>query len=259
MHMKTAIVKGAYGAIGAEICQGLIEDGFFVLLVGRNLEKLESLQMKLQTVNDNSTCSIYAVDLSSKAEINEFASSLDDEIDVLINNAATAPVRRIESGDGIEMQWATNVLSYYWMSMALKDQLMNSSHPLIVNVASYWAGGLDLDDPEFKVRSYNNDTAYRQSKQADRMLTYGLADRYQGKIDVVACHPGDANSKLSNDLGFGGSVSARKAAEMPLTLATSGHGTVTSGAYYEHGRMVNCQFRGDRKGISRLLEICENH
>jgi NAD(P)-dependent dehydrogenase (short-subunit alcohol dehydrogenase family) len=130
---------------------------------------------------------------------------------------------------------------------------------LIINVASYWAGGLNLDDPEFKHRSYNNDVAYRQSKQADRMLSYGMADIFKDKIDVVACHPGDANSKLSNDLGFGGSESAKQAAEMPLSLATGKMGAVISGAYYEHGRIANCRFKSDREGISRLLEICESY
>ncbi len=49
----------------------------------------------------------------------------------------------------------------------------------VVVVASYWAGGLDLDDPEFRRRRYNNDQAYRQSKQADCMLTVAFARRLQ--------------------------------------------------------------------------------
>jgi len=36
------------------------------------------------------------------------------------------------------------------------------------------AGGLDLNDPEFIHRRYHNDSAYRQSKQANRMLTLAL-------------------------------------------------------------------------------------
>ena len=258
--MKTAIVTGAYGAIGTEISKGLVDHGFFTMLVGRNIEKLRSMQSMFQEGKNIPTCSIHVVDLSSKKAIFDFASSVNQKIDVLINNAATAPVRRTESDDGTEMQWATNVLSYFWMSMALKGQLLQAEKPLIINVASYWAGGLDLDDPEFKNRRYDNDQAYRQSKQADRMLTYGLAEKFKGKIDLVACHPGDANSKLSNDLGFGGSESARKAAEMPLSLAIDKPGlSVTSGAYYAHGRMANCQFRSDREGIKRLLEICERY
>ena len=53
----------------------------------------------------------------------------------------------------------------------------------VVNVASYWAGGLDLEDLEFKRRRYDNDAAYRQSKQADRMLTVAFAERLRGIAD----------------------------------------------------------------------------
>jgi len=72
-------------------------------------------------------------------------------------------------------------------------------------VASYWAGDLDIDDLEFKHRPYSNGAAYRQSKQANRMLTVAFAERLaEHRISVNACHPGDVNSNLSNDLGFGG-------------------------------------------------------
>lgn len=257
--MKTAIVTGAYGAIGEEISKGLIDQGCFTFLVGRNIERLKILQSNLQTRTTDPLCSIHAVDLSSKSAINDFAMSLNQKVDILINNAATAPIKRTESPDGIELQWATNVLAYYWMSMAFRNHLSHSEFPLIVNVASYWAGGLDLEDPEFIKRRYDNGLAYRQSKQADRMLTYGLAEHFEGEISVVACHPGDANSKLSNNLGFGGSESAKKAAEMPLLLATGKIRSVSTGRYYAHRQVADCQFSNDKDGIRRLLEICERY
>jgi NAD(P)-dependent dehydrogenase (short-subunit alcohol dehydrogenase family) len=47
--------------------------------------------------------------------------------------------------------------------------------------------------------------AYWHSKQANRLLTVAFAARLQPYgVKVNACHPGDANSRLSNDLGFGG-------------------------------------------------------
>ena len=97
--------------------------------------------------------------------------------------------------EGIEQQFATNVLGYFWMIEAFIERLKQGSGTRIVNVASYWAGGLDLHDLEFKKRRYNNDAAYRQSKQADRMLTVAFAKRLQPlDITVNACHPGDVNS-----------------------------------------------------------------
>jgi len=257
--MKNAIVTGAYGAIGKEIAMGLLSKNYNILLVGRDQQKLDQHKKSLSSFNNLGKFQISCVDLSSKDDIFNFAHTISFNVDVLVNNAATAPVKRLENNQGIEMQWATNVLGYYWMITAFEQHLLKSEYPRVVNVASYWAGGLDLDDPEFKIRRYNNDAAYRQSKQADRMLSYGLADRYKNKISINACHPGDANSKLSNDLGFGGSESAKQAATTPLLLATSPIGIENSGEYFEHGRLNACRFKDQKDTIMRLLEICQKY
>jgi NAD(P)-dependent dehydrogenase (short-subunit alcohol dehydrogenase family) len=91
-----------------------------------------------------------------------------------------------------------------------------------VNVASYWAGGLDLGDLEFKRRPYDNDQAYRQSKQADRMLSVAFAERLrEHRVWVNACHPGDVRSRLSANLGFGGHETPEQGAATPVWLATA--------------------------------------
>lgn len=257
--MKNVIVTGAYGTIGKEIAKGLGENGYNVLLVGKNKERLSELKLSLDSCNYRGSMKTCSVDLSDKVDIFNFANSVKHEIDVIINNAATAPRKRIENSSGIEMQWATNVLGYYWMIMAFESHLLESERPRVVNVASYWAGGLNLDDPEFKSRRYDNDLAYRQSKHADRMLSYGLANVYKNKISINACHPGDANSKLSNDLGFGGSETARQAASTPLLLATSSLGADHSGEYFEHGRLTKCRFKEQKDLVKRLLEICRDY
>ena len=255
--MKTAIVTGVYGAIGAEIAKGLANENFRLFLIGRREEKLIQLKEEITGRYSGSDCNVYTGDLSSRVDIDRLANLIDENIDVLINNAAAAPVQRKETKIGIEMQWATNVLGYFWMIKAFKNHLLQSKDPQIINVASYWAGGLDLADPEFKNRYYNNDIAYRQSKQADRMLTYGFAKLFGKLIRVNACHPGDVNSKLSNDLGFGGSESAEKAAETPLLLARARIGANHTGTYFEHGKISQCRFSADNLAVEKLMEVCE--
>ena len=257
--MKTAILTGAYGTIGREIAKGLVRNDFRVFLIGRDDHKLKLLSKELDADFTDCWIETRCIDLSVKEEINHLATTISNPVDVLINNAATAPVRRVLSREGVEMQWATNVLSYYRMFMAFKDHLLSTPEPRVVNVASYWAGGLDLTDPEFEKRPYNNDAAYRQSKQADRMMTYGLAELYRGKININTCHPGDANSKLSNDLGFGGSDSAAQAAKTPLLLATTELGEKYSGEYFEHGKLSACRFKNLNEMIGRLLELCADY
>ena len=111
------------------------------------------------------------MDLSSKKSIIDLASRWTGPLQLLINNAATTSRLRTETPEHIEMQFATNVLGYFRMTEHFMKFMKDQTDARIVNVASYWAGGLDMDDLEFKKREYDNDAAYRQSKQANRMLT----------------------------------------------------------------------------------------
>ena len=206
----------------------------------------------------NSNVDFEVVDLSDKAEIFRFAKNLETPVNVLVNNAATTPRQRIESLEAIELQWATNVLGYYWMISAFSNHLQNAKTARVVNVASYWAGGMDLNDPEFKHRRYHNDTAYRQSKQADRMISAAFAEKLDG-IAVNACHPGDVNSNLSNDLGFGGHESPDEGARTPVLLATKEVGIENTGKYYEHGRETSCQFSKNTNDIKQLMQLCSKY
>lgn len=252
--MSSAIVTGAYGAIGTAICQGLVEKGYNVTLVGRDEAKLINLQQKLDVHAAGGRVDYHVVDLSLQASIISFARSWNKPLDLLINNAATGPRRRTESAEGIEMQWAVNVLSYFWMIHYFKDQMIGRPDARIVNVASYWAGGLDLGDPEFRNRHYDNDSAYRQAKQADRMMTVAWAGRLTGSnITVNACHPGDVNSKLSNSFGFGGHETPAEGAATPLFLAVDERIKGMSGKYFEHLQEVKCSFSSDHKAVEALF------
>ena len=44
-NRKSAIVTGAYGAIGLAICEGIAERGFEVTLVGRDPSSLEKTRV----------------------------------------------------------------------------------------------------------------------------------------------------------------------------------------------------------------------
>jgi NAD(P)-dependent dehydrogenase (short-subunit alcohol dehydrogenase family) len=257
--MRNAIVTGAYGAIGREIARGLFEQGYRVILVGRSRPGLEQLKVDLEGGADKGRARYRVVDLSRKQGIVDMARDYGEPLDVLINNAATAPQKRQETPDGIELQWATNVLGYYWMIQSFLPNLMRAPEGRIVNVASYWAGGLNLDDPEFRKRPYNNDVAYRQSKQANRMLSSGFSGLFEGKIAVNSCHPGDTNSKLSNDLGFGGSEPARELAKTPIYLATDKGMAGSSGGYYVNCKAAHCQFAKNKEGVTKLMELCSGY
>jgi NAD(P)-dependent dehydrogenase (short-subunit alcohol dehydrogenase family) len=256
---KRALLTGGTGAIGGAIAEGLIRNGFEVLLPVRDVSKgsrtAEAINKKLGRAPMIEQC-----DLSSRDDIFALAERIQGPLHVLINNAAECPRRRTETAQGIEKQFATNVLGYFWMMTAFTPHLKKSAPARIVNVASYWAGGLDLNDPEFKQRPYDNDSAYRQSKQADRMLSTFFAQELSAtEVMVNACHPGDVRSKLSSDLGFGGHESPDQGAATPLLLAIDAVGGEATGRYFAHLHEESCRFSRDETAISTLVDICDTY
>jgi retinol dehydrogenase 12 len=257
---KNAIVTGAYGVIGKAISLKLVELGYNLLLCGRREDKLLAMRNELQEIAGNKSVSYKIVDFSQKKSILLLSEFWNRPLDLLINSACTAPRKKELSPEGIEMQWATNVLGYYWMMDFMYPFMKNRADARIVNLVSYWAGGLDMKDPEFKNRAYNNDLAYRQSNQADRMLSTAFAKKLEGfGISVNSVHPGDANSKLSNSLGYGGHESPDQTATVPVWVATDPALKNVSGKYFENDEKATCYFSNDWGEVQKLMEICESY
>ena len=258
--MKTALITGATGAIGNAIAVNMAQLGYKIVLVARNKTKANQLIDRLKKETGSTEIACLLADLSRKHEIASIADDWTEPVDVLINNAAVTPRNREETPEGIEMQFATNVLGYFWMMQYFQPHLKKATTSRIVNVASYWAGNLNINDLEFKHRHYNNDTSYRQSKQADRMLTVAFANRLTNdQIKVNACHPGDVRSTLSSNLGYGGHETPEQGAATPVWLATSKETKDITGRYFEHMKATRCQFGSDLKAVDTLFEICNSY
>jgi len=255
---QVALVTGATGAIGKAIARQLAEHKVFeVVLACRHEEKARQAVAEIQRATGNPNVRYELVDVSRYSSVEALVNRWHSPLHVLINNAAASPRQRQETPEGIEVQFATNVLGYFWLIRLFGDRLQASAPARVINVASYWAGDLDLGDLEFKKRRYNNGTAYRQSKQANRMLTVAFAARLQSYgVTVNACHPGDVNSRLSNDLGFGGQTTPDEGADTPVWLATDPVGQHETGKYFEQRRETRCRFGEDTAAVEALYEAC---
>ena len=142
---------------------------------------------------------------------------------------------------------------------------MASAPARIVNVASVAAGGLDLEDVEFERRTYRGMAAYRQSKQADRMLTWALADRLRGRgVTANAMHPGTVRTSLVRRGLFAslfrlGGLFARspaRGAETAVWLASSRALDEDTGGFYVDRKERHCSYR-DEASLDRLWTLCE--
>ena len=163
------------------------------MLACRDLVKGEAVAAELRRLGAAGV-SVKEYDAASAPSIASLARSCAADfprIDVLVNNAGVARGQRHVTNDGFELTFATNVLGYHRLSLALLDQLRASAPARIVNVASTFAGDLDLDDLQFERRPYDELQAYAQSKACNRLLTWALARRLEGTgVTANAMAPG---------------------------------------------------------------------
>ncbi|KAH0789182.1 retinol dehydrogenase [Histomonas meleagridis] len=254
--MKRAIVTGGAGAIGTAIVKNLVSAAYIVTIISRDARNGELAINNILKQIPKAQINFISLDLSDHQSIKQLAQNWKEPLDLLMNVASQTPRKREETNTGIEKQFATNVLGYYWMINEFAPFMKPNSR--IVNVASYWAGDLDLTDLEFKRRQYDNDTAYRQSKQCERMLTIYFAETLREKgIAVNSCHPGDVNSKLSNDLGFGGYETPEQGAETPTYVAISNEVEGVTGKYFQSKSARNDKF--DKDAIAELVRQCASY
>lgn len=256
-NKQVAIVTGATGAIGYAIAENIARrPDWEIVMVVRDSIRGEEAAGKIRKSTGNPDVSIKVADLASAASINAMRAGWERPVHALINNAAVTPKRREETKEGLEAQWGTNVIGYWRMALAFKDRLSAAAPSRLVNVASYWAGGLDLIDPEFRRRPYNNDAAYKQSKQANRLMSVLLAGEWEEyNIAVNACHPGDVMSRLSSNLGFGGSSSPEDGADTPSWLATDPEAKDISGKWVSGREAVDEKFAMDAGMMTGLWHL----
>ena len=254
-----ALITGGTGAIGKAIVRQIAETGKYKVVIGcRNETKGIDTVKEIISRTKNQNISYKLVDTSDHASIKSLAESWEGPLHLLMNVASVTPRKREVTKDGIEMQFATNVLGYYWMMQEFSPLLEASAPSRIVNVASYWAGDVDVNDFQFERRSYDNDSAYRQSKACERMLTAAFAEKLKDKgVTVNVCHPGDVLSTLSTNLGYGGHETPDQGAETPVYVATSEKLANVTGKYFEHLRQNQCPFANNKKAIAALLSYCE--
>lgn len=271
LSAKTCLVTGATAGIGKEIARGLARLDARVVLACRSVDRGRAAKDDIARTTKNDKVELLEVDLSDQRSIRTAAAKFVAEheyLHVLINNAGVWTTTRQTSVDGLELTFATNVLGYHLLTRELLPLLEKSAPARIVNVASGMAKGLDLNDLLFERRKYDGLAAYAQSKQANRMLSWTLAERLLDKrITVNALHPGVVNTELVRDAsGVVGMISRtffkvvgrtpEQGADTPLWLAAAIEVEGLTGKLWKDRKEVDCPFR-DKAQLEALYAKCE--
>jgi len=255
------LVTGANTGIGFEAARGLAADGARVILACRDSAKGQAALDTIAREFPSTSLELLIVDLSSQRSIRAAARTFLEKhsaLDCLINNAGVGLPQRQESPDGIELTFATNVLGYFLLTNLLLDVLRRAPAARIINVSSNLAGGLDLNDVEFKRHRYDAIAAYSQSKQANRMLTWALARRLQASsVTANAMSPGAVNTRLLQT--FAPNMNGKtpgEGADTILWLAISPDVAGLTNRFWADRKEQHCQFH-DATAEDALWKLCE--
>jgi NAD(P)-dependent dehydrogenase (short-subunit alcohol dehydrogenase family) len=265
LNGKTALVTGSTDGVGRLVAKRLGHAGARVLVHGRDRERGERL---VAEIKDGGLAEFLAADLSALAEVRRLAEAVQqrtDRLDILINNAGIGTggsgAPRQTSADGHELRFAVNYLAGFLLTRLLLPLIQQSAPARIVNVASAGQQPIDFTDVML-TRGYSGTRAYCQSKLAQIMFTFDLADELHGTgVTVNALHPATyMNTTMVRRAGITPSSSVEEGAEAILNLATSPALEGQSGLYFNglrearaDGQAYDAEARQRLKTISREL------
>jgi NAD(P)-dependent dehydrogenase (short-subunit alcohol dehydrogenase family) len=256
--MSTVLVTGATDGLGRALATRLASDGTTVLAHARSEERgREALADLLDGPGD---VRLVVGDLASLSAVRALADQVPDRLDVLVNNAGIGfGGEREESAEGYELRFAVNYLAGFLLASLLRDRLAASAPARIVNVASAGQQAIDFDDVMLE-NGYDGARAYRQSKLAQIMHAFDLAEELQDRgVTATALHPATfMDTKMVTDAGMAPASTVQDGLEATWRLVADPSVEGVSGAYFNGTREVRADAQAyDLDARRRLRELSE--
>jgi NAD(P)-dependent dehydrogenase (short-subunit alcohol dehydrogenase family) len=256
---KTMVVTGGTGGIGRQTAIALARAGASVVITGRDRARGEAGLRAVREASGSADVHLATGDLASLRETRDLARDLAERfprIDVLVNNAGALTTSRRVTVDGLETDFAVNVVAPYVLTHALGAALAPGAR--VINVT----GGLGfygLDPTDLQAeRTFLGLATYSRAKRALEAMSLELAEELRPRgVGVLVVFPGEAATSMSGGLTaasvpwwmrplwplFGhlrrddGGASAAKAARSSAWAATSNDLDGVSGRAFD----TNCR------------------
>ena len=170
---KVAIITGAGSGIGEVTAKFFADEGADVVLVGRNLDKLNRVTSEIKTGGKNAVA--VSADISNESQVQavvEQAIHRFSKIDILINNAGIIndPVQFHQMSDRVWNELIdTNMIGTFRMTRAVLPSMVEKKAGSIVNVSSV-AGMKAIEKVPLSV--------YNSTKAGIIMFTKSIAVEY---------------------------------------------------------------------------------
>lgn len=280
---KYIIVTGSNTGIGKETARVLVQQNATVIMACRSPDRAEEARKDIinalltdpkfegkQSLLEERIKNI-PLDLGSLKSINEFAKTYvgsNQPLHYLINNAGVMAIPEFrKTTEGFEMQFGTNHIGHFYLTMLLTPLLKKSAPSRVINVSS----GAHRNGPNpfgdwvaerfEKVEgpseaNYRPFTNYGISKGANILFAREYNRRFSGdRITAVSLHPGVIPTELTrhnallggllNSIGKYFVKSIPQGAATTVRCVSLTDEEIKGGHYYSDCQEANGQLRND--------------
>lgn len=203
---RRAIITGATSGIGVETARALAAAGADVVLGVRRVDAGRRIAATIAETTGNPAITAAQLDVANLTSVRDFVSRFSVEpVHMLINNAGVMALPELSrSAHGHEMQFATNFVGHFALTLGLHYALSTAGGARVVSVSSsgHLLSPVVFDDIDYRFRTYDPWSAYGQSKTADVLLAVGVTERWRDDgIVANAAHPGAIATGLQKHTG----------------------------------------------------------
>ncbi|HEY3615082.1 MAG TPA: SDR family NAD(P)-dependent oxidoreductase [Gaiellales bacterium] len=197
---RVCLVTGGSGGLGLAAGLGLAQLGASLRLLVRDAGRGEEARRRIAAETGNDDVRYELVDMSLRSSVRACAERIlagGEPVHVLVHNAGVLPPERRETGEGLELTFATNVLGPHLLTRLLRDRLVASApaRVLLVSSGGMYLRRLDVGDLQTTARDFDGTDAYSRSKRAEVVLAERWAEELAGTGVVVhSMHPGWADT-----------------------------------------------------------------
>ncbi len=193
VEQKIALVTGASNGMGLETALALTKKGIFVVMLCRNRQRGEAAMEYIKTKSGCTNVALLLCDLGDMQDIRKFCEDFKKtytHLDILINNAGVLNFNRLETKDGLEMNFGVSHIGHFLLTNLLLECMSENARIVMVGSVAHKVGKIHFDDLGLK-HGYSLFKAYSQAKLCNMLFTKEMSRRLKGTNITINCvHPG---------------------------------------------------------------------
>jgi NAD(P)-dependent dehydrogenase (short-subunit alcohol dehydrogenase family) len=196
---KTVVITGPTSGLGLAAAYELARLGASLVLVGRNLMRLQKAKEEIQELSGcGSECvKIYEGELTHKSELRRLGKTIREnhpKIDAVIHNAGALFSTREVTPEGYEKTFAIHLLAPWILTEELLPSLEAArGRVILVSSGGMYTQPLPRNDWQSEKTPFDGTQTYARMKRAQIILTENWANEWRQKgmgVEAFSMHPG---------------------------------------------------------------------